>query len=244
MGILLTAVLMVSAVLAPPAAAQVNWAAVRNLARVAAQAPRPQVIVGAAEAAGAARYGVADAALVAQLDDAGRALGANVDQTAASVGASHQAPTFRECVGERLHGAGQSYRGALKDAAALSLPIPAPSNELVVGGVSGCLQSYYPDASDAVIQLGEHLASLAMQQASQANQAADSGLVLAGWMEVTGAELANAGASTGTPVPASPEVPPAGSTSEAADGDGFPAWAAIAMLAALPGVAWLVRRRS
>jgi hypothetical protein len=103
------AALGISAAVPPSAAAQVNWSAVRNLARVAARVPRPQVIAGAVEAAGAVRYGVADVAVLSQLDDAGRALGAQVDATAAGVGAPSEAATFRKCVGEGLTAAGQSY---------------------------------------------------------------------------------------------------------------------------------------
>jgi hypothetical protein len=94
--------------------------------------------------------------------------------------------------------------------------------------------------------LGEQLASLAMEQAADANQAADSGVVLAAWMQTTGAELANAGVTTDAPLRTSPAVASGSSGgSDAADGDGFPVWAAIAVVALLIGVgAWLKLRDS
>ena len=162
-------VLVLSAGWAVPAEAavpRIRIPAIRNLPKPHFQVPRPAT-TGLNGLSRSGRYGLVDESTIAELDDAGRGLADDVDTAATQVGANAEARfALRECTGDGLEGAGTSYAEALRDAAAGTVT-PAPDFAQAIDGTAACLQSYFPDAPEAMFEMGKHLASLAAERAQE-----------------------------------------------------------------------------
>ncbi len=183
------------------------------------------------------RYGTDDPVTIRALDQANVGVVNAFDATAERVAANAEARTrVMQCGGEALGAAGTSYGEVVTMALATGQQVPAPDTEQLTAATAKCLDVYFPEFPEEVVQLASELANQAAQSAQDAQIMGPSGLVLARWMTVTGTDVSSARGSGDL---ADTIVPQPG------DGGSFPWWivAVGGFLAAAAVCVALARRK-
>jgi hypothetical protein len=220
---------------------------VKQLPRTHIAVPAPKVTVPD-EIGSAIRYGSDDSGTVAAFDEARAGVKKDVDAAASRVRANEQARArMKQCLGDGLKSAGESYRTDVQEAAAAEQPPPAPDFTEVSAGTKACLQTYFPNEPEVVFELGASLANLAAKRAREAYFAdppAPPAAVIANWMTTTGSELWLMGWSTAgeTPTNAARERQPE-SRPEPEEGSSFPWWALVAAVLVGGALVFAVRAK-
>lgn len=171
--------------------------------------PRPPVAIPEGFSTGV-KWGIDDPAAILSLDAAETAITADVDETASRVAADAESKArIKECAGDGLKGAGESYRDRVQEASDAGALIPQPNFDEVGAGIADCMEGYFPDVPvGAVFHLAQELAEHQAESARQAAAASQSAAVLARWMTVSGETIAADADTADQTISADPEPDP------------------------------------